>query len=116
MTLSFPSTKQARRIFKSVMKRHGITISTSRTRKDINLSYRLIHSDYFFDFYNNKIFCNNSRIIIFEITCTDHGQFEEAMNEYESMMILSGKYVNPRREWSGDKRTTKKIKILSSID
>jgi hypothetical protein len=97
MTVSLPTTKQARRIFSSAMKRHGISIEKTKTRDKVSLSG--IDYDLWVKLYRNEDIRSKLRTVEFHVTFEDMDQLTSAMTEFESMMTLSGKLFDNRRSW-----------------
>ena len=97
MTILFPTTKQARRMFTSAMKRHSVEIIKSKTRDKPNISglnYDLWHLIWRDDDIRKKL-----RTIEFHVRFDDMDQLTSAMEEFESMLTLCSKQFDNRRSW-----------------
>jgi len=115
MTISFPSTKQARRMFASAMKRHGVEIVKSKTRDKVNVSgldYELWNM-----FWHDTQLKANARTIEFHVSFDDMDQLTNAMEEFEAMLTLSGKQFDNRRSWKYRYGSNYKIiKVLAVLN
>lgn len=97
MTDSFPTTKQARRMFMSSMKRHGVEIVKSKTRDKANISN--LDYDLWNTLWRNDSLRTKLRTVEFHVKFDDMDQLTEAMQEFESMLTLSGKRIDTRKAW-----------------
>lgn len=97
MTISLPTTKQARRMFASAMKRHNVEIIKSKTRDKINLSG--MDYELWTVFFYNSEFKVKARTVEFHVRFEDIDHLTNAMEEFESMLTLSDKYFDTRRSW-----------------
>lgn len=115
MTNLFPTTKQARRMFASAMKRHGVEIVKSKTRDKVSTSgfgydlWALIFRD---DELRRKL-----RTIEFHVKFQDMDQLTNAMEEFETTLTLSGKQFDNRKSWQYRYGSNYKIvKVLSILE
>lgn len=114
MTVSLPTTKQARRIFTATMKRHGIEIIKTKTRDKVSLSG--IDYDLWVKLYRDETVRSKLRTVEFHVTYEDMDHLIDAMNEFESMMVLSGKLFDNRKSWKYRYGSNYKIiKVLSIL-
>ena len=97
MTISFPTTKQARRMFAASMKRHKVEIVKSKTRDKVNISG--FDYDTWSVVYHNDEMRKKMRTIEFHVRFDDMDHLLAAMAEFESMLTLSGKHFDNRRSW-----------------
>lgn len=97
MPINLPTTKQARRMFVAAMKRHNVEILKSKTRDKVNLSG--IDYELWTEFYRNTEFKNKARTVEFHVKFQDMDHLISAMEEFESMLTLSGKYFDARKTW-----------------
>lgn len=97
MTVSFPSTKQARRMFTSAMKRHGVEIVKSKTRDKVSLS-GMDYDLWSYLFHEDEL-KNKMRTIEFHVKFNSFDHLTDAMEEFEAMMTLCGNHVDNRRSW-----------------
>lgn len=114
MTITLPTTKQARRMFAAAMKRHNVHIIKSKTRDKVNLSgmdYELWEV-----FWRDKLFKQNARTVEFHVRFENMDHLTDAMEEFEAMLTLSGKYFDTRRYWKYRYGSNYKIvKVLSIL-
>lgn len=97
MSINLPTTKQTRRMFASAMKRHGVEIVKSKTRDKVNLSG--IDYDLWTAFFRDDNFKSKARTVEFHVRYENMDQVIDAMEEFESMLTLSGKYFDNRKTW-----------------
>lgn len=115
MTLNLPTTKQARRMFASAMKRHNVQIIKSKTRDKVNMSgmdYELWEV-----FFRDAKFKQKARTVEFHVRFEDMDYLMSAMEEFEAMLTLSSKYFDTRRSWKYRYGSNYKIiKILALLE
>lgn len=97
MSVLFPTTKQARRIFAASMKRHGVEIVKSKTRDKANISN--LDYDLWNSLWHNYEMRSKLRTVEFHVRFNDMDQLTAAMTEFESLLTLSGKQFDNRRTW-----------------
>ncbi len=115
MTISFPTTKQARRMFASAMKRHGVEIIKSKTRDKVNVSG--LDYDVWHMFWNDSELKSKTRTIEFHVRFENMDHLTAAMEEFESMLTLSGKFFDNRRSWRYRYGSNYKIvKVLAVLE
>ena len=115
MTVNLPTTKQARRMFVSAMKRHNVQIIKSKTRDKVNLSG--MDYDLWSVFFRDSEFKMKARTVEFQVRFEDMDHLNNAMEEFESMLTLSGKYYDTRRSWKYRYGSNHKIiKVLSILE
>lgn len=114
MTINLPTTKQARRMFTSAMKRHNVEIIKSKTRDKVNLSG--MDYDLWSVFFHDSNFKMKARTVEFHVRFEDMDHLINAMEEFESMLTLSGKYHDTRKSWKYRYGSNYKIiKVLSIL-
>ena len=114
MTILFPTTKQARRMFASAMKRHKVEIVKSKTRDKVNISG--FDYDIWSIIYRDDEMRKKMRTIEFHVKFDDMDHLLAAMEEFEAMLTLSGKTFDNRRSWQYRYGSNYKIvKILSIL-
>lgn len=115
MTINLPTTKQARRMFTAAMKRHDVHIIKSKTRDKVNMSgmdYELWEV-----FFRDIEFKQRSRTVEFHVRFEDMDHLISAMEEFEAMLTLSGKYFDTRRSWKYRYGSNYKIiKVLAVLE
>ena len=115
MTVSFPSTKQARRMFTSAMKRNGVTIVKSKTRDKVTLSG--MDYDLWSFLFREQEIKKKMRTVEFHVKFEDFDHLTNAMEEFEAMLTLCGKHVDNRRTWKYRYGSNYKIvKVLAILD
>lgn len=115
MTINLPTTKQARRMFTAAMKRHNVEIIKSKTRDKVNLSG--MDYDLWSVFFRDSEFKMKSRTVEFHVRFENMDHLVEAMEEFESMLTLSGKYYDTRRSWKYRYGSNYKIiKVLAVLE
>ena len=115
MTVSLPTTKQARRIFTAAMKRHGVIIEKSKTRDKVSLSG--VDYDLWIKLFRDDSIRPKLRTVEFHVTYEDMDQLIDAMNEFESVMVLSGKIFDNRKHCKYRYGSNHKlIKVLSVLE
>jgi len=115
MTISLPTTKQARRMFASAMKRHGVEIIKSKTRDKVSLSG--MDYDLWSQIYRDQKFKQNLRTVEFQVRYENFEHLTDAMKEFESMLTLSGKYYDTKRSWKYRYGSNYKIiKLLAVLE
>ncbi len=97
MTINLPTTKQARRMFASAMKRHNVEIVKSKTRDKVSLAG--IDYDLWTTIFRDQQLRSSLRNIEFHVKFDNFDQLTNAMAEFESMLTLSGKFYDSRRSW-----------------
>ena len=114
MTLNLPTTKQARRMFASAMKRHNVEIVKSKTRDKVSLAG--MDYDLWSQIFHDKDFKSKLRTVEFQVRFEDFDHLTNAMTEFESMLTLSGKFYDTRRSWKYRYGSNYKIvKVLSIL-
>lgn len=115
MTINLPTTKQTRRMFAAAMKRHNVEVVKSKTRDKINMAG--IDYDLWAVFWRDSEFKRKTRTIEFQVRFEDIDDLTNAMEEFESMLTLSGKYFDTRRTWKYRYGSNYKIiKVLSVLE
>ncbi len=115
MTILFPTTKQARRMFTSAMKRHKIEVVKSKTRDKVNISG--FDYDLWSMIYHDDVLRKKMRTIEFHVRFDDMDNLLAAMAEFESMLTLSGKTFDNRRSWQYRYGSNYKIvKVLAILE
>lgn len=115
MTILFPTTKQARRMFASAMKRHNVEIIKSKTRDKVNISG--FAYDLWSIIYRDEEMRKKLRTIEFHVRFENMDHLTDAMEEFESMLTLSGKQFDNRRSWQYRYGSNYKIvKVLSILN
>jgi len=115
MTINLPTTKQTRRMFSSAMKRHGVEVIKSKTRDKVNLSG--IDYDLWSYVFKDIELRQRMRTVEFHVSFNEIDNLVNAMEEFESMLVLSGKYHDNRKTWKYRYGSNYKIiKILSVIE
>lgn len=114
MTINLPTTKQTRRMFAAAMKRHNVEIIKSKTRDKVNLSG--IDYDLWTAFFRDNELKDKTRTVEFHVKYENIDNLISAMNEFESMLTLSGKYHDSRKTWRFRYGSNYKIiKVLSIL-
>jgi hypothetical protein len=114
MTVSLPTTKQARRMFTAAMKRHNVEVVKTKTRDKVSLSG--IDYDLWVKLYRDDTIRSKLRTVEFHVTYEDMNHLADAMSEFESMMLLSGKLFDNRKSWKYRYGSNCKIiKVLSIL-
>lgn len=114
MSINLPTTKQARRMFTAAMSRHNVEIIKSKTRDKVNLSgmdYELWEV-----FWRDSNFKMKARTVEFHVKFDDMDHLINAMEEFEAMLTLSGKYFDTRKTWRYRYGSNHKIiKIIATL-
>jgi hypothetical protein len=102
-------------MFTAAMKRHNVEIIKSKTRDKVNLSgvdYELWET-----FFRDSEFKKKARTIEFHVKFENMDNLVDAMEEFESILTLSGKYHDTRRSWKYRYGSNHKIiKVLSILE
>lgn len=115
MTLNLPTTKQARRMFSAAMKRHSVEIFKSKTRDKVSLAG--MDYDLWSQIFHNQEFKSKLRTVEFQVKYEEFDHLTDAMEEFEAMLTLSGKFHDTRRSWKYRYGSNYKIiKILSVLE
>lgn len=114
MTINLPTTKQARRMFSASMKRHNVEVIKSKTRDKVSLAG--MDYDLWSQIFRDQEFKKTLRTVEFHVKYEDFDHLINAMDEFEAMLTLSGKFHDTRRSWKYRYGSNYKIiKVLSIL-
>ena len=115
MVINLPTTKQARRMFASAMKRHNVEILKSKTRDKVSLAG--IDYDLWSKLFHDQEFKRKTRTVEFHVKYENFDHLTDAMAEFEATLTLSGKFYDTRRSWKYRYGSNYKIiKVLAILD
>lgn len=102
-------------MFTSAMKRHSVEIIKSKTRDKPNISG--LNYDLWHEVWRNDEMRKQLRTIEFHVRFDEMDHLIDAMEEFESMLTLSGKQFDNRRSWQYRYGSNYKIvKILAILN